>query len=661
MHRPSSFTLLSLLLPILPAVAGETPSQPDVTLEETVVTATRFPVQRNMVPAHVTTIGREEIRESGAASVPELLRLQTGIHVMDMTGNGRNHVVDLRGFGESASTNTLVLVDGRRINQADLGGVDWLQIPLERIERIEILRGGSGGVLYGDNASGGVVNIITRTGTEKPVVEIKAQGGSHGAAATHLSVEGKTGSLSYALTGGLRSEDGYRDNSDNDLRNAGLSLRFQPTESFGIRFATGYQHDTTGLPSALKESDFAKGMTRTATVTPDDKTKTTDSFFHLTPELRFNGADRFSLDLSWRDREAETFSNFTGGQFTGETATHVWSISPRVQLHRSWDKIADHLTFGGDLHTDQEKIRNDSLFFGVRTQGDFSLRKANRGAYLHNEIHLPERWILTQGGRLDRAEFYFLPSTPERVVMDSQAYAFGVRHDLNDTNHLYVNLSRSFRYPLLDEQYSFFTNTVNTALKSQRSLEYQLGWQREFSPTLTGELSLFRVATRDEIFFDILSFNNANLDGQVQRDGVELELKKQFEHFSLTGHTTWTKAEIRTGSFDGKAFPGVPTFKSGATLKVFPTEAMTWELTGRYVGTRPFISDFGNSFGEQASYVVLDTGLRYQWSKVTGWIDVTNLTGREYAEYGVLGGFPTERAWFPSAERRFMVGASARF
>ncbi|MBF0270635.1 MAG: TonB-dependent receptor [Magnetococcales bacterium] len=660
MNRLTYLTLLSLLYPTSVVFSDDTPPDPSSTVDEMVVTATRFPTKRTTIPAHVTTLTHEEIRASSATSIPELLRGQAGIHVMDMTGNGRNFIVDLRGFGESAATNVLVLVDGRRLNQADLGGVDWARIPLEQVERVEIIRGGSGGVLYGDNASGGVINILTRSG-QKDATEIKLQAGSHGRAKSHLTVEGNKNQLSYSLSAGYRTEDGYRDNGDIQAREGGAKLRFQPNNTFGIDVSAGYQNDATGMPSALKESDFAKGMSRRSTLTPDDFSKVTDTFIHIIPEIAFRGEDRFLVDLSWRDREVTNFSNFTGGQFTGQNDTQVWGISPRTQLHAASGLFSDRLTVGGDYLSDHESIRNDSLFFGTRTLGDFSLRKRTLGGYAHNEIQIDKRWSLTQGVRIDRAMFDFLPSTPERVNLDQQAYSFGMRYDLNDQNHLYLHGSKSYRYPLLDEQYSFFTNTVNTALKPQRSVEWQLGWHRDFSPTLSGELSGFSVMTRDELYFDILTYNNANLNGSVRRNGVELELEKRYDQWSVSGNVTWTEAEIRSGIYSGKDFPGVPSFQSGAKVKYLPTDRFTWEWSGRYVGSRPFISDFSNAFGDQSGYVVLDTGLRYKWTNVTGWFDVTNLTGREYAEYGVLGGFPVERAWFPSAERRFMIGATARF
>jgi outer membrane cobalamin receptor len=140
--------------------AQKTP-RTDVMMKEVVVTGTRFEERIERIPANITVIDEEDIKNSNAGSIPDLLRSQEGIVVRDLLGTGKTAQVDLRGFGESAPYNVLVLVDGRRVNEIDLSGVDWTQIPIENIERIEILRG-TGSVLYGDNAVGGVINIITR-------------------------------------------------------------------------------------------------------------------------------------------------------------------------------------------------------------------------------------------------------------------------------------------------------------------------------------------------------------------------------------------------------------------------------------------------------------------------------------------------------------------
>ena len=110
------------------------------TMKEVVVTGTRTEQSVDRIPANVTVIYEEDIENSNARTVSDVLRSEEGIIVRDWLSNGRTAQVDLRGFGETANANTLVLVDGRRFNEIDLSGTDWTQIPLEQIQRIEIVR-----------------------------------------------------------------------------------------------------------------------------------------------------------------------------------------------------------------------------------------------------------------------------------------------------------------------------------------------------------------------------------------------------------------------------------------------------------------------------------------------------------------------------------------
>ena len=124
------------------------------------MTATRFEGSQQNLPVGVTVITAADIRNSTAATVPELLRQVPGIQIRDSSGSP-NQQVDLRGFGIFGDQNTLVLLDGQRISENEQASVNWTAIPLSSIERIEILRG-SGAVLYGGGATGGTINVITK-------------------------------------------------------------------------------------------------------------------------------------------------------------------------------------------------------------------------------------------------------------------------------------------------------------------------------------------------------------------------------------------------------------------------------------------------------------------------------------------------------------------
>ena len=91
------------------------------------------------------------------------------------------------------------------------------------------------------------------------------------------------------------------------------------------------------------------------------------------------------------------------------------------------------------------------------------------------------------------------------------------------------------------------------------------------------------------------------------------------------------------------------------------TKEASFILNGIYVGERPFISDFPNAFSDQASYFIMNAKLMYKWKPFNVYITVNNLTNKEYAEFGVIGGVPLEKAFYPSPTRTFLAGLSIDF
>ena len=134
-----------------------------------------------IVGASSTVITAEDIAHSPSNNLPDILAQVPGVQLTTLYGipaNGAKTSVDLRGFGAFATANTLILINGRRLNDIDMAQVDLSTIPLNSIERIEITRGNSGAVLYGDNAVGGVINIVTKTGVGGPPVAIRGEAGT---------------------------------------------------------------------------------------------------------------------------------------------------------------------------------------------------------------------------------------------------------------------------------------------------------------------------------------------------------------------------------------------------------------------------------------------------------------------------------------------------
>ncbi|MGD9034580.1 MAG: TonB-dependent receptor plug domain-containing protein, partial [Desulfobacteraceae bacterium] len=210
-----------------PATKTEEPEP--VMMKEVVVTGTRIEERIERIPASISVIDEQDIKNSNARNVAEILRSEQGIVVRDLLGNGKTAQVDLRGFGETGPYNNLVLVDGRRVNEIDLSGVDWTQIPLDQVERVEIVRG-TGTVLYGDNAVGGVINIITKVPSEGLTVAAGGLVGSYSRHKERFGIRGGGPNYGASLFGSYESTDGYRENNEFRAKDIGGNIVFDSTE-----------------------------------------------------------------------------------------------------------------------------------------------------------------------------------------------------------------------------------------------------------------------------------------------------------------------------------------------------------------------------------------------------------------------------------------------
>jgi len=649
--------LLFLFLMLQTAYAAEE----KLSIGEVVVTASRYEEKVTDIPANITVITGDSIRNSSAHNIPELLRTEAGVHVSDINGARRTYTVDLRGFGETSALNTLVLVDGRRVNQPDLSGADWANIPLERVKKIEVIRGGRGSVIYGDNATGGAINIITREG-EGFKADVDLLAGSYATFRTAAAVSGGKENMSFHLSGNYLGTEGFRDNSKSNSADVGLNTAYYVKDYLKINFSGGYHKDKTGLPGALKESDFAAGASRTDTKFPSDYAKTEDYYLKVTPEVYFAGDSSFKVDASYRKRSFVSFTSGDWGNFLGDSSIATVAISPQIIFKKSFGAASNSLTAGIDYQKADNDILNDSLFFGFRSIGNFTLTKENQGYYIHDEITLANNIRISGGYRYDKAEFTFHPSTPDSISMSRSAGTAGVNYTFYRKSYVYASYAKSFRYPVLDELYSFYTNTVNTSLLPQTSDNVEAGVRHYITDDFYMHLNGFRMDTRREIIYNPLTYMNENLDGKTRRDGVEVSAySKITDKISARASYTYLNARIRDGFYSGKEIPNVPMHKATAEVVAGLGKGFTAALNSIYVGERPFISDFSNNFSKQKQYALLNAKLAYEKKGLRAFIEINNLTNKSYSEYGVIGGFPQEKAYYPSPGRNFAAGLSISF
>jgi len=628
----------------------------EVTLEEVVVTATRDVQEIRKVPANITVIAEEEIKKSNAQTITDLLRHEVGVVVADWFGTGKYASVDLRGFGETGLLNTLVLVDGRRVNAIDLSGVDWSQIPIDQVERIEIVRG-SGSVLYGDNAVGGVINVITKR-PEKPLsVDAGVLIGSYQYNKESGSASGKWGPLSAIIHTSYNATEGYRENGFLRAKDIGGRLVYDGNDSIGINFSGNFHHDDTGFPGYLTKALYKQD--RRATLFPDDKGETDDGYGVLGVKARLWDFGRIEADLSYQHREVADF--LPSFSFEDKRNLSTWGFTPKYIFEKSlWDHF-NKLIFGLDFYKSDSKVDSESVFFGPNRS---EVTKYSVGLYLLDEFSILDTLIISFGYRNEWVTYDLFQETPvlkERVREEEPAWNVGLDYLFNKRSSAFFNIKRSFRFPVSDELIQFFPAfQVNPAMKPQTGYHYEAGIRHSFTDQIEANLTLFWIDLRDEIFYNPFTFTNENYP-KTRRQGLEIGGRiKPLPWLSVWGNYSYICPLLRGDSFSGNDIPGVPRHKGSIGTDIELGSGFLFNARANIVGPRRFIADWANKVERLDGYYTLDVKLSYVWRGLKVFVGVNNFFNGKYAEFAVVdaaGG----QFYYPSPERNFIGGISYTF
>jgi len=594
----------------------------------------------------------------------DLLRSEVGLVVRDWTGNGKTVNVDIRGFGETGPLNTLVLVDGRRVNEIDLSGVDGTQIPLDQVERIEILRG-SGSVLYGDNAVGGVVHIITKKPDKPLSAKGEIIGGSYLYHKESGSVSGRWGPLSAILHVGYSSTEGYRENGFLRYKDFGGKLIYDVTENISFNLNGNLHKDDYGMPGGLLKSTYK--LDRRSPRYAFDKAETEDSFGTLGIKARLGNVGRMETDFSYRHREGTDF--FYSFSYQSKRNVNTWGVTPRYILEKPLWKFSNKLIVGIDFYTSELDLFSESAFSGPNHS---EVKKTSTGIYLLDEFSVLQNLILSLGYRQEWVIFKLsqeVPSSRDRARSQEPAWSIGLDYLFGPKSSAFISLKRSFRFPTTDElvQYIIDPSTwqvvdvrANPDLKPQAGYHYEAGVRHVFIDQIEANLTFFWADLRNEIFYDPYIGENKNYP-KTRRLGIEIGTKlKPFPWLVLWGNYNYTKPTLRSDSFSGNDIPGVPRHKGTLGVDLDIGKGFLFNARLNMMGSRYFISDWVNLVDRLEGNYSFDAKLSYSWKGLKAFIGVNNLTNRRYSEYGVLD-FLGRPNYYPSPERHFFAGASYTF
>jgi iron complex outermembrane receptor protein len=683
--KPHHAVLMPAMLAVMPAY-GQTPV--DDQSENILVTATRLDHEDNKALGHVTVISARDIENSTARTVPELLARESGILSRSLYGNnGSRATVDIRGFGAASTQNTLILLDGRRLNDVDLSAVDYGAIPIRSIERIEIMRNG-GSVLYGDGAAGGTINIITRQpATSGSSAFIEAGGGNLDTRQVDARVNHSSGPVAISLGAHGISSDGYRDNNSLDQRNLLSDVRY--TRADGEAYLRFYWDDQDlGLPGARRVNP-AIGLDqlrddRKGTNTPNDYADQRGYNTALgVTQLWENGAEAV-IDGGYRVKNQKAF--FDDYDFGGAFANYLdselktWSFTPRLIIPHDLFTAQANTTTGIDYY-DSRYDSDRSLNPDTRDQPihRIGIEQKSAGLYLDTTLSLPGDTSMNLGGRLqwvrieasDRVDTTapggsFASEAPdfdqtERVEM----LEAGVEKQLIPQTAVYIKATRSARVATVDELFEVDPNTflqVFSELDPQTGNGIDIG-TRYHQGRLSWLVNAYYLRLKNEIHFDPATFSNINLD-PTQRYGLELSGSLAVgARLDLQASYTWMRSEFRDGPYQGNEVPLVPrnTASASATWKWSPATRITASVS--YVGDKYFDNDQANDFGKKIpSYAIVDLLASHQYRGYRFAAKIGNLFAEKAYDYGVSStSSPGVYNAYPLPERALLFTVSKEF
>jgi outer membrane cobalamin receptor len=553
------FTFTLALLSTLFTFSLTFAEQP-VKLDEVVVTATRIEESIQDVAQDVTVITKKQIESGSYQSVSEIIRNVAALNVIEYGSRGSASTVSMR---TSTAGQVLVMIDGKRLNKPGDGQVDLntVSVPLENIERIEVLRGASS-ALYGADAMGGVINIITKI-PDQPVTNLSASYGRFVTKDISLSTSQKIKNAGFYLSLSKESSDGFRKNSDYDTAAVSTKLTYAFTKDIRADITLDYNHKDAGSPGPVtwltplasqEDENFLAGI----------NVKIKDTLLKLySHNARIDYVNPGSEDNTHRN--------------------HILGLD----LQHSLSIGSSNLLTGG-IEIIEEKINSSDNINDANSIGKHG--RTRKGIFLQNETSLAEKAILTIGLRYDSiaSEERFSPKASVLIKLPWQT-------------NLSLSAGQGFRVPEMNALYWPDTDWAvgNPDLKPEKSTEYEINMQKFFGNTGHIKVVGFEKRSTDLIQWQEISpfkWSPVNVS-KARIRGFETEGKLHFDVLDLGLSYTFMDPEDRTAD-DKIRFSTRHQIKGSAS--VYPMKDTTVSFEASY------ISRYVVRKGDPGCYFLLD-------------------------------------------------------
>jgi iron complex outermembrane receptor protein len=602
------------------AARAEEQALPTITL-----TGARFASDPALAPIGATVITADDIRRAGAADVNQAIRKIGGVYGRPNLTGSPDFELDLRGFGSNSSQNLVITLDGVRLSENELTGAVLSSIPIETIERIEIIRGGAS-VLFGEGATGGVIQIVTKHPAKNSrSASVRAEAGQFGLADLRASYAQSWNGFALDAAVGKQRTDNYRDHNGFE----------QTTFSGGLQWAYTGGRAGVRVEIARQESEFAGSLNLDQfhanprqTLTPNDFGATDSDRITAFVEQRVGSFD-LAAELSHREKTVESTYDFGGGFVSSaEYDSKQTQFSPRLRHLAQMGGMLNELVAGVDL-----------IHWERVTSFQVDASQKSTGFYVRDEL----KWNsvrLSAGARhetFDKDSTYTPSGTTESTKQSQNAWEVQGSVDVAPTLNLYAKTGRSFRVPNSDENGFRSSGSV---LQIQTSRDLELG-ATYGNAQLGVTARAFRHDLTNEIFYDPTAPGpfgpgaNTNLD-PTEREGVEFAAHAALgAHLRLNGSLQHVNARFTDGPNAGREMVLVPKNLLTARLSWTPGNGHSADIGGQWVDSQRYGGDFANDCSSRIpSYATFDARYARQLGAWEFAVTGLNLGDKQYFSQG---------------------------
>ncbi len=571
----------------------------DVELDKIVVTPSRIEESYGDISRKVEIATSQDIEDSQAEDLPQVLDNMASVDINNYGGLGATKELSIRG---SSASQSLVMVDGRPINSPRDGQASITNIPLDNIDRVEVMYGPASS-LYGSAAMGGTVNIITKRPPKKGLkTEAYTSFGTYRTYNERLINGAKIGKFGYLISGGYQSSEGFRANSAFNSKDCNLKLEYGPNDFNALTLNSGFYTSKVGTPYKITTPDL------------DDKQKNLNKFF----------------DFNWQLKPTEKIA----------VDTKVYENDDRLEF------IENSLGYTKDIHTTKARGINTQysqkfadfyqLICGFNYVNNLNDSTASakhkyivRAGYINNKFSLFDKLDLDIGGRIDDYSNFGSEFNP----------SFSLLYKFNEDLKLHGMISRSFRAPTFNDLYwprtDYYWNGYwvgaeegNPHLRPEKGLGAEAGVEAKINKNILAGLTYYRSKYKDLISWgeEAYVWRPTNISSAII-EGIEFQ-NTLFLPFKFELETKYPFLKARDTDTHMYLIYR-PKNKVDCSLKYKnPGIGFTFELKGQFVGTR--YHDSANTVKVKQYFLLGLNASKKIGKNFTYIMSIDNMTNRKY-------------------------------